>query len=110
MYKLVATWTEPKPEQAEEFEREYATTHVPLAAKCPELKQLVLMRTASGLEGNPSAFYRVAELIYEDERAFERCAESAEWQALRADAGQLIERFGVELHVGLGTPEDYPLP
>ena len=32
----------------------------------------------------------------------EACAGAPEWQAMREDAGKMVERFGVTLSVGLG--------
>lgn len=41
-------------------------------------------------------------MIWPDKAAFERCETSPEWAALRADAGQMIERFGVTLTLFMG--------
>lgn len=109
MYKIVAYWTRPKDSDIEAFEKEYWDVHVPLAAKSPEMKDLLLTRIDGGLEGSPAPFYRVAELTWENAKAFERCAASKEWTALREDAGRLIEQFGVELVAGLGTEKSYPV-
>lgn len=109
MYKIVAVWSAPKPEDVESFEEYYADTHVPLAANVPELRRLVLTRTSDGLEGNAPAFYRVAELHFDDRDALERSAHSAEWTQMREDAGKMIERFGVGLTVGIGTEVESPV-
>jgi uncharacterized protein (TIGR02118 family) len=109
MYKVVATWSAPDPADVEEFEKYYREVHVPLAARAPELKRLVLTRTADGLEGGAPGFYRVAELHFDDAKAVERSSHSPEWEAMRADAGKMIERFGVSLTVALGQEEDFPV-
>jgi uncharacterized protein (TIGR02118 family) len=109
MVKIVATWSAPKPEDVSAFEEYYAKTHVPLAAAAPGLRRLVLTRTTSGLEGNAPAFYRVAELHFDDLATLERSAHSAQWTRMREDAGKMIERFGVSLQVGIGEEVDAPL-
>ena len=101
MYKAVSFWSPPRPEDEEEFEDHYMNVHVPLAEDIPGAKRLVLTRTTDGLEG-PPAFYRVAEMWFEDRDAFERATTTSAWATLRADAGRMHERFGVELKTGLG--------
>jgi uncharacterized protein (TIGR02118 family) len=103
MFKVVAIWSAPKPEEAAEFERDYLETHCAKARKVPHLQGLELIRTDKGLEGHPPGFYRAAVLSFADEAAFEAAAASPEWRALREDAGQLIEHYGVTLTVGNGT-------
>lgn len=102
MYKLIANWTAPPADRIDEFEQEYWNVHIPLAEASPKLKRLVLTRTEDGLEGGEPAFYRIAELVWDTPEDFEECAASAEWKALRQDAGRLVEKYGVELTAGLG--------
>lgn len=109
MYKLVACWSAPSPEDEAEFERHYFETHVPAAAAVPGMRRLVLTRTDTGLEGATPAFYRVAELHFDDLAALEGAERSPQWQAMRADAGGMIERFGVSLSVGIGAEREWPL-
>ncbi len=109
MYKIVAYWSRPKESDIEAFEKEYWDVHVPLATKSPEVKDLFLTRIDRGLEDSPAPFYRVAEMIWDDAQAFERCAASPEWTTLREDAERLVEMFGVDLVAGMGTAENYPL-
>lgn len=106
MYKIVACWSAPAASDEEAFEEHYREVHAPLAAKVPELRALRLTRTREGLEGGAPAFYRVAELLFESPEAMERSAASEAWRAMREDAGTLVERFGVELSVGLGWEEE----
>ncbi len=109
-YKLVATWSAPKSEDQEEFEKYYIETHVPVAATVPGLKGLVLTRTGdAGPEGEDPAFYRVAELVFDSREDLVRAAASPEWDAMRADAGQVIEKYGVELAMGFGSQQEWPL-
>ncbi len=106
MFKLVALWSAPKPADVEEFETYYRDVHVPLARVVPGLRKLALTRTPNGLEGSPAPFYRVAEMYFDDPGAMERSEHSPSWAAMRADAGKMIERFGVSLTVGMGWEED----
>lgn len=106
LYKLFATWSAPREEDVDEFEKHYREVHVPAAARVPHLRRIVLTRTDSGLEGAESAFYRVAEMSFDSPEDLAKSAESPEWQAMRADAGGMVERFGVRLSVGVGWERD----
>lgn len=106
MYKIVALWSAPKPADVEPFEAYYRDVHVPLARAVPGLRRLALTRTPSGLEGAPAPFYRVAELHFDSPDAMAKSEHSPQWSAMRADAGAMIERFGVTLTVGVGWEED----
>lgn len=106
MYKLVALWSAPKPGDVDAFESYYREVHVPKATVVPGLKRIALTRIDSGLEGGPAPFYRVAEMLFDSPKAMEESARSEVWQAMRDDAGQMIERFGVTLTVGMGWVEE----
>jgi uncharacterized protein (TIGR02118 family) len=106
MYKLVALWSSPKPDDVDAFEKHYRDVHVPKARLVPELRRLLLTRTDGGLEGAAPAFYRVAELHFDGPAALEQSSRSPEWKAMREDAGRMIERFGVGLTVGIGWEEE----
>jgi uncharacterized protein (TIGR02118 family) len=105
MYKAVSFWSPPKPEDEEAFEDYYMNVHVPFAEKIPGAKRLLLTRTTDGMEA-PPAFYRVAEMWFEDKEAFERATQTPEWGEMRADAAKVHERFGCELKTGLGYQRD----
>lgn len=77
-YKILAVWSAPKAEDVEAFEQYYRDTHVPLARACPGLRRLVLTRTDRGLEDSEPAFYRVAELLFDDPDTLEESARSPE--------------------------------
>lgn len=109
MYKLIACWSAPKQEDEAAFEEHYRTVHAPAAAKVPGLRRLVLTRTANGLEGSEPAFYRVAEMHFDSSEDLEAAEHAPEWAAMRADAGGMIERFGVSLTVGLGEEQEAEL-
>jgi uncharacterized protein (TIGR02118 family) len=102
MYKVVAAWSHPKPNEVDAFEKAYLGTHVPLAKAVPELRRIVLTRTSVGLEGSAPVFHRIAEMAFDTAEALERSSHSPQWKALREDAGQMIAKFGVTLDVGIG--------
>jgi uncharacterized protein (TIGR02118 family) len=106
MYKLVALWSAPKPGDVDAFESYYREVHVPKATVVPGLERIALTRIDSGLEGAAAPFYRVAEMFFESSKALEESAHSELWRAMREDAGQMIERFGVTLTVGMGSVEE----
>ncbi len=102
MKKLIACWSAPDEASRPAFEDYYLGTHVPLAEKVPGLRRIALTRTDHGLEGAAPAFYRVAEMVFDDLASLERSSQSHEWKALREDAGVIVERFSVTLSVGIG--------
>lgn len=110
MYKLIACWSAPRGEDIDEFEKHYEEVHAPAAAAVPNLRRLVLTVTANGLEGGESAFYRVAEMHFDSRENLEASEQSAEWTAMRQDAGHMIEHFGVTLEVGVGTEFEAKVP
>ncbi|HTT75622.1 MAG TPA: EthD family reductase [Candidatus Binataceae bacterium] len=106
MYKVVGFWGLPKPGEVEAFEKYYWETHVPLARRVPHLRKLVLTKMENGLEGTAAPFYRVAELHFDGPEQLARASESSQWRAMRADAGKMVERFGVTIEAGMGWERD----
>ena len=102
MLKLFALWSPPKPEDRAAFEAAYINVHAPLARALPNLAGLDTILIGGGLEGAPSDLHRIAVMSWADHAAFERDGLTPEWTALRADAGQMIERFGVTLTSSIG--------
>lgn len=102
MLKLVALWSPPKPADRAAFETAYINIHAPLARALPGLASLDTILIDEGLEGSPADFYRVAVMTWPDQDAFESDQHTPEWAALRADAGQMMERFAVSLTSSLG--------
>jgi uncharacterized protein (TIGR02118 family) len=102
MYKLYAFWSAPKPEDVDAFEDHYLNVHVPLASKAPSLERITLVKTGDPFEGGEPPHYRVAEMVFPSAEALHEAEQSEEWAATRADAGVMIERFGVTLEVGMG--------
>jgi uncharacterized protein (TIGR02118 family) len=104
-FKAISCWSHPRPGSEEEFERHYWDVHVPLAAAIPGTVSLTLTRTNQGLEGEPPSYYRVAETVFESREALAAATGTPQWEALRADAAVMQERFGVTLANGLGDPQ-----
>lgn len=102
MYTLIAVWSAPNSENGEAFEEHYDNEHAPKAATVPNLEEFITTRTAEGLEDGDPAFYRVAEVVFESLEAMHQSEESGEWAALREDASEMIERFGVTMEIGIG--------
>jgi uncharacterized protein (TIGR02118 family) len=110
VYKLYSYWSAPKPEDVEDFEAYYLSTHCPKAEAVPYLERLVTSRTTDGFEGGEPLHYRIAEMVFADREALARCAESEEWKTLRECSGTMIERFGVTLEVEAGNEVIADLP
>jgi uncharacterized protein (TIGR02118 family) len=108
MYKLYAYWSAPRPEDEAAFEEHYLGTHVPLAAAVPHLSSIITTRTDVGLEGHAPPYYRVAEMIFPSAELMAESAATETWGKVREDAGKLIERFGVEMTVGMGEELTHP--
>jgi len=102
MFKLVALWSAPREGEEAAFEEAYLGTHAPLARAIPRLAGLETIKIGGGLEGSAPHSYRVAVMVWPDRAAFEADEKTPEWATLRADAGQMIERFGVGLTSSLG--------
>ena len=102
MLKLVAVWSPPKPEDRDAFETAYVNVHAPLAGALPNLTSLETILINEGLEGVPADVHRFAIMTWADKAAMERDEHTPEWTALRTDAGQMIERFGVTLTSSIG--------
>lgn len=102
-YKLFAYWSAPQPEDVEDFEEYYASTHVPRASAVPNLTAITTTRTSDGFEGGATDHYRVAEMVFDSAEAMKESEGSEEWATMRACSGDIIERFGVSLRVESGT-------
>ena len=109
MYKTISYWTAPRPQDVEAFEEYYQQVHGRMAARVPSVLKLELSLASDGLAGEPSPFYRVAEMYFEDREAMERATQTPEWADLGENAGVLIERFDVALKTGHGPVVDAQL-
>jgi len=104
VYKAIGIWSWPKAEDLAAFEQHYVAVHYPLAEKLPGVNRITLM--TNGEAGRESGIFRIAEVYWDDRAAFDRASESAEWQAMAADAMQLMERFDVTLTAADGEELD----
>ena len=104
MFKAVGIWTWPAEDDVEEFERYYLDDHVAAAADVPNVERLTFLK--AGDSGREANVYRIAEMYFADEAAFEAAAESEGWASMVTDATTMIERFGVELHACNGYEEE----
>jgi uncharacterized protein (TIGR02118 family) len=105
MYKLVGTWSAPDEARIAEFEKHYGEVHAVRAAAVPNLKKILLTRTADGFAGGAPAFYRLAEMFFDSPEAMAESAKSDEWHAMHADAAFLVQEFGVTMAAAAGWEE-----
>ena len=88
-----------RPTSAEEFEKYYGGTHLPLAAKMEGVERIEFTKFVSGPDGAKPAFYRMAELYFTTKAQMEQSLKSPEGQATVAD----IPKFatgGVTIVIG----------
>jgi uncharacterized protein (TIGR02118 family) len=104
VYKAIGIWSWPRDEDRAEFDEHYEQVHYPLAEKLPGVRRITVL--TGGENARASGMFRVAEVYWDDRDAFDRAAASAEWQAMAADAQQLIERYGVTLLAADGEETD----
>lgn len=95
MYKAVGIWSWPRDDERAEFDAHYWQTHVPAARKLPGVQRITVLEAAE--DAREPDIYKVAEVYWETDKSFADAAESAEWDAMVADAGGMMERFGVTL-------------
>lgn len=82
MKKVTVLYGHPK--SPEEFEKYYANTHLPLAGKMPNISRIELTKFEGGPDGD-AAFYRMAEMYFEDQQVLEQTLGSPEGQATVGD-------------------------
>lgn len=78
MVKLVALYK--KPENTEEFDRNYFETHLPLANKMPGLRKAEVSKILGAPQGE-SEYYLIAELYFDDMDALKTAMSSDEGKA-----------------------------
>jgi uncharacterized protein (TIGR02118 family) len=83
MVKIVVLYGPPSDPGA--FEEYYANTHLPLAAKIPNVKRFEASRVVATPDGSAPPFYRIAELWFDSEADMQASTSSAEGQATVAD-------------------------
>ena len=100
MYKAIGVWSWPADEDLAAFEEHYENVHYPLAEKLPGVRRITVLK--GGENARESGVYCLAEVYFDDRAAFDSAAASKEWEAMAADAQQLMERFGVTLKAADG--------
>jgi len=104
VYKAIGIWSWPRDEDRAEFDEHYDKVHFPLAEKLPGIRRITVL--SGGENARASGVFRLAEVYWDDRSAFEQASESEEWQAMAADAQQLMERYGVTLLAADGEELD----
>ena len=82
MIKLIALFK--KPEDVDAFEQHYNDVHVPLIKQVPYMRNFV-SSTAFGAPRGEPAYYRVAEMWFDDRAAFDKAMASDENRAAGKD-------------------------
>lgn len=73
------------PTDAAAFEDYYASTHLPLAAKMPNVARFEATRVLPAPDGSAPPYYRVAELWFDSPEAMQAAMGSEEGRATSAD-------------------------
>jgi len=73
------------PTDAAAFEDHYANTHLPLAAKMPNVKRFEASRVVGTPDGSEAPCYRVAELWFDSQEDMQASTGSEEGQATVGD-------------------------
>jgi uncharacterized protein (TIGR02118 family) len=81
------------------FENYYSQTHLPLAAKMKGVDELVLTKFISAPDGSKAAYYRMAELHFQNAEAMQQTMGSAEGLAATADLANFATG-GVTMIIG----------
>jgi uncharacterized protein (TIGR02118 family) len=87
------------PTSPEEFEKYYAGTHLPLAARMKGVARIEFTRFVAGPDGARAAFYRMAELYFTTQAQMEQALKSPEGQATVADLAKFATG-GVTVMIG----------
>ena len=87
------------PSSAEEFEKYYAGTHLPLAAKMKGVMRLELTKFLSAPDGSAPASYRMAEVYFSTQAQMQQTLQSPEGQATVADLAKFATG-GVTVMIG----------
>ena len=83
MIKLTVLYGHPRDEHA--FERYYADTHLPIAAKMKDVCRLELTRFRPASDDGKPTYYRMAEIYFRDAAQLEAALASEPGQAAIAD-------------------------
>jgi uncharacterized protein (TIGR02118 family) len=83
MIKLTLLYGHPKDPAA--FERYYAETHLPIAAKIQGHRRIELAKVTGTSDGGAPAYYRTAELYFDDPDHMQRVMSTPEARRAVAD-------------------------
>lgn len=98
MLKVTVLYEHPK--SPGDFEKYYTEVHLPLAAKIPQVTKIELTKFASGPDGSPPAYYRMAELYYENESTMQSSLASEDGVAAVHDVGNFATG-GAKIVIGV---------
>ena len=73
------------PVSPESFEKYYAETHLPLAAKTPGAVKAEYTSFLPNPDGSAPAYYRMAEIYFQNSAEMQQALNSPEGQAMAAD-------------------------
>jgi uncharacterized protein (TIGR02118 family) len=85
MVKLTLLYGQPKSPDA--FEKYYAETHLPLASKIQGVRRIELSKVTGAADGSAAAYYRLAELYFDDVPHMQSVLSTPEGKAAVADLG-----------------------
>jgi uncharacterized protein (TIGR02118 family) len=83
MVKVIVLYQPPSDPAA--FEEHYANTHLPLAAKMPNVRRFEASRVVGTPDGGAAPYYRIAELWFDSQDEMQGSTSSPEGQATVAD-------------------------
>jgi uncharacterized protein (TIGR02118 family) len=83
MVKLTVLYGHPRDPEA--FERYYAQTHMPIAAKMTTIRRFELSKAVATPDASPLPYYRMAEAYFDDTAHMQRVLATPEAQATVAD-------------------------
>ena len=97
MVKVVVTYGHPIDPEA--FEKYYAETHMPIAAKIPGVAKAEFTKLIGTPDGKPATNYRLAEVYFDSMETLGAGMSSAEGQATVADLANFATG-GVDVAIG----------
>jgi uncharacterized protein (TIGR02118 family) len=83
MVKLIVAYGHPTDPEA--FDQYYASTHVPLTEKIPNMQRFEAGKVLGTPDGSEPPYYFVAELAFDDSQALQAALGSPEGQAAAGD-------------------------
>jgi uncharacterized protein (TIGR02118 family) len=83
MVKMSVLYGQPKDPAA--FEKYYAETHMPLVSKMQGVSKIELSKVVGTPDGREAAFYRMADLYFNNDHDMKRVLDTSEAKATVAD-------------------------